>query len=227
MPVTLRKTPGKRTGVPNEISVRANRILDTLDATMPTVRVELDSSNPLELLVATILSAQCTDDRVNQVTPRLFAKYRTAADYAKAVPEELETFIRSTGFYKSKAKHLIGCGKVLQERFGGKVPGRMEDLTSLPGVGRKTANVILGSYFGQPAIVVDTHVKRVSNRLGFTTSQDPDRIELDLQKLFPEAKWTTGAQRLLLHGRYVCQARLPQCGKCVIEQDCLWDGKVR
>ncbi|MGD9851234.1 MAG: endonuclease III [Nitrospirales bacterium] len=227
MPVTFRKTTRQRTGTADEIAIRAKRILKTLDETMPTVRVELDSSNPLELLVATILSAQCTDERVNQVTPQLFAKYRTAADYAKAIPEELESFIRSTGFYKSKAKHLIGCGKVLHERFGGKVPGKMEDLKSLPGVGRKTANVILGSYFGQPAIVVDTHVKRVSNRLGLTTSQDPDRIELDLQKLFPEAQWTLGAQRLLLHGRYVCQARLPQCGKCVIEHDCFWEGKVR
>lgn len=227
MSVTLRNTSRQRTPKADEVSSRAKRILKALAASMPTVRVELDSSNPLELLMATILSAQCTDDRVNQVTPRLFAKYRTAADYAKAVPEELESLIRSTGFYKSKAKHLMGCGKAIDERFGGKVPGNMKDLTSLPGVGRKTANVILGSYFGQPAIVVDTHVKRVSNRLGLTKSQDPDRIELDLQKLFPEAQWTSGAQRLLLHGRYVCQARLPQCGKCVIEQDCFWNGKVR
>ncbi|MDR4493827.1 MAG: endonuclease III [Nitrospirales bacterium] len=227
MPVTQRNASRQRTRVGDEVSVRAKRILKTLEARMPTVRVELDSSTPLELLMATILSAQCTDERVNQVTPRLFAKYRTADDYGRAVPEELEALIRSTGFYKSKAKHLMGCGKAIHERFGGKVPGKMEDLTSLPGVGRKTANVILGSYFGQPAIVVDTHVKRVSNRLGFTMSQDPDRIELDLQKLFPEAKWTSGAQRLLLHGRYVCQARIPQCGKCVIEHDCFWEGKVR
>ena len=215
---------GARTG--DSVSVRAKRILKILDATMPKVRVELDSSNPLELLMATILSAQCTDDRVNQVTPTLFAKYRTAADYAQAVPEELEAIIRSTGFYKSKAKHLIGCGKALHERFGGQVPGKMEDLTTLPGVGRKTANVILGSYFNQPAIVVDTHVKRVSNRLGLTKSQDPEQIELDLQKLLPKANWTLGAQRLLLHGRYVCQARLPQCERCVIAQDCFWEGKA-
>jgi len=224
--VTLRTTARNRAQTTDDISVRARRILKTLDVTMPKVRVELDSSNPLELLVATILSAQCTDERVNQVTPRLFAKYRTAGEYAQANPEELEAIIRSTGFYKSKAKHLMGCGKVLQERFHGKVPGTMEDLTTLPGVGRKTANVILGSYFGQPAIVVDTHVKRVSNRLGFTTSQDPDRIELDLQRLIPKEKWTSGAQRLLLHGRYVCQARLPQCGRCVIASDCFWKGKV-
>lgn len=227
MSMTLRHTSRQRTPKADEVSSRVKRILKTLSASMPTVRVELDSSNPLELLMATILSAQCTDERVNQVTPRLFAKYRTAADYAEAVPEELEALIRSTGFYKSKTKHLMGCGKAVHERFGGKVPGNMEDLTSLPGVGRKTANVILGSYFGRPAIVVDTHVKRVSMRLGLTKSQDPDRIECDLQKLIPENQWTVGAQRLLLHGRYVCQARLPQCGKCVIVEDCFWSGKVR
>ena len=227
MPVTLRKVSRQGLKSADEVAARAKRILKILDATMPHVRVELDSTSPLELLMATILSAQCTDERVNQVTPRLFAKYRTAAEYAQAVPEELEAIIRSTGFYKSKARHLIGCGKVLQERFDGKVPGKMADLTILPGVGRKTANVILGSYFAQPAIVVDTHVKRVSNRLGFTSSQDPDRIELDLQRLIPKAQWTLGAQRLLLHGRYVCQSRLPQCDRCLINQECFWEGKVR
>ena len=224
---TLLKKSRKGAQAAEKVSVRAKRILKILDDTMPKVRVELDSSNPLELLMATILSAQCTDERVNQVTPQLFAKYQTAADYAQAIPEELEAIIRSTGFYKSKAKHLIGCGRTLYERFGGKVPGKIEDLTTLPGVGRKTANVILGSYFGQPAIVVDTHVKRVSNRLGLTFSQDPEKIELDLQRVLPKANWTLGAQRLLLHGRYVCLARTPQCGRCVIHQDCFWEGKVR
>jgi len=226
MPVPLLKKSRKGDDAADKVSVRAKRILKILDDAMPKVRVELDSSNPLELLMATILSAQCTDERVNRVTPHLFAKYQTAADYAQAVPEELEAIIRSTGFYKSKAKHLIGCGKVLHERFGGKVPGKIEELTTLPGVGRKTANVILGSYFGKPAIVVDTHVKRVSNRLGLTFSQDPEKIEMDLQRVLPKASWTLGAQRLLLHGRYVCQARTPQCGRCVIHQDCFWEGKV-
>ncbi len=204
---------------------RLRRISKTLERTILDVRVELDSSNPLELLMATILSAQCTDERVNMVTPRMFARYPTAKDYAEARPEELEHLIRSTGFFKNKTKNLIGCGKALVERFQGKVPGTLEELTTLPGVGRKTANVILGSYFGKPAIVVDTHVKRVSNRLGLTTSQDPTRIELDLQELLPSTQWTHGAQRLLLHGRYVCLARTPRCERCAIVKDCYWEGK--
>jgi endonuclease-3 len=204
---------------------RVGRILAALDQSLPDVRVELDSSNPLELLVATILSAQCTDERVNQVTPNLFSRYRTAKDYANADPAELEALIRPTGFYKNKARHLIGCGQALVQRFHGKVPGTMEALTSLPGVGRKTANVILGSSVGEPAIVVDTHVKRVSNRLGLTQSQDPNKIEEDLQRLLPKAQWTVGAQRLLLHGRYVCLARTPNCPHCVLFSDCEWEGK--
>lgn len=204
---------------------RLRRINKILERTILDVRVELDSSNPLELLMATILSAQCTDERVNMVTPRMFARYPTAQDYAEASPEELEHLIRSTGFYKNKTKNLIGCGKALVERFHGQVPGTLEELTTLPGVGRKTANVILGSYFGKPAIVVDTHVKRVSNRLGLTKSQDPTRIEYDLQELLPSANWTKGAQRLLLHGRYVCLARTPRCERCAVVKDCHWEGK--
>ena len=227
MPATSRKPPRHRSVTSNDASKRASRILAALEKAIPDAKVELDSSNPLELLMATILSAQCTDDRVNQVTPSLFAKYRTAADYAGAFPAELEALIRPTGFFKSKARHLMGCGKALQEKFGGMVPGTMEDLTSLPGVGRKTANVILGNYFGLPAIVVDTHVKRVANRLGLTGSENPERIEMDLQQVFPKPKWTSGAQRLLLHGRYVCQARLPRCGQCIIAAECFWEGKGR
>ncbi len=220
----------KKHGVPSEgtqalARKRVTRILATLQKTIPDAKVSLDSSNPLELLVATILSAQCTDERVNQVTPNLFAKYRTAEDFARADPAELESLIKSTGFYKSKSKHLIGCGKTLVADFRGEIPQAMEQLTTLPGVGRKTANVILGSYFGEPAVVVDTHVKRVANRLDLTRSQDPTKIEEDLQSLMPKAQWTIGAQRLLLHGRHVCQARTPQCDHCSLYDLCEWEGK--
>ena len=189
--------------------------------------MELAHRSPWELLAATILSAQCTDRRVNQVTPALFARYRTPLEIAQATQAELEALIKPTGFYKSKAKHLIGCGKALAERFHGEVPTAMEDLTSLPGVGRKTANVILGSAFGRPAVVVDTHVKRVANRLELTRSDDPERIENDLQRAFPQHQWTGVSQRLLLHGRYVCLARAPQCGACVLNNLCKWKGKQR
>jgi len=206
---------------------RMGRILEHLQKSIPDPTVALDSSNPLELLVATILSAQCTDERVNQVTPNLFARYRTAEDFAKADQAELESLIRPTGFYKSKARHLIGCGKTLVARFHGKVPGSMEELTLLPGVGRKTANVLLGSYFGKPAVVVDTHVKRVANRLDLTTSQDPTRIEEDLQSLMPPSQWTEGTQRILLHGRHICQARTPNCDRCSLYDECAFEGKRR
>jgi endonuclease-3 len=210
---------------PASAKKRAGRILAILGQSIPDARVELDSSNPLELLMATILSAQCTDERVNQVTPQVFSRFRTAEDYAKADQSELEALIRPTGFFKNKARHLIGCGQALVDRFNGMVPDTMEALTSLPGVGRKTANVILGSYVGEPAIVVDTHVKRVANRLGLTRNQDPTKIEEDLQRLLPIAQWTVGAQRLLLHGRYVCLARTPDCSHCVLNTDCGWEGK--
>jgi endonuclease-3 len=204
---------------------RAGKILKKLQKSIPDAHVALDSSSPFELLVATILSAQCTDERVNQVTPNLFAQYRTAEDFANADQVELESLIRPTGFFKSKARHLIGCGKVLVEKFHGKIPGAMEELTTLPGVGRKTANVLLGSYFGKPAVVVDTHVKRVANRLDLTKSQDPTKIEEDLQSLMPPSQWTVGTQRILLHGRHVCQARTPSCERCVLYDDCEWEGK--
>ena len=204
---------------------RLGRILEHLQKSIPDPRVALDSSNPLELLVATILSAQCTDERVNQVTPNLFARYRTAEDFAKADQAELEALIKSTGFYKSKARHLIGCGKTLVATFQGQVPGTMDALTTLPGVGRKTANVLLGSYFGKPAVVVDTHVKRVANRLDLTSSQDPTKIEEDLQSVMPPSQWTMGTQRLLLHGRHVCQARMPNCDRCSIYDECAFEGK--
>ncbi len=192
---------------------------------MPSPQVELAHQKPLELLIATILSAQCTDQRVNQVTPPLFRRYRRAEDYGNADPAELETLIRPTGFFKSKARHIMACGKALAERFGGRIPDSMDALVTLPGVGRKTANVILGACFGKPAVVVDTHVKRVANRLGLAASEDPDKIERSLQGLIPRRSWTAGAQRLLLHGRYVCLARKPKCEQCPIYGDCAWKGK--
>jgi len=204
---------------------RVSRILTVLASSVDSAKVELIHRSPLELLVATILSAQCTDQRVNQVTPALFSKYRSARDYAQAVPGELEALIRSTGFFKSKARNVIACGGALVERFGGEVPDTMEALVALPGVGRKTANVILGNAFGTPGVVVDTHVKRVSQRLGLSGTDDPDRIEADLQRLIPRALWTSGSQRLLLHGRYVCLARVPKCEQCALYAECRWEGK--
>jgi endonuclease-3 len=204
---------------------RLARILGKLEKAIPVAKVELDHRSPLELLVATILSAQCTDQRVNQVTPELFRRYPGAKDYAGAQVAELEALIRSTGFYRSKARSLIACGKALSEHFGGQVPETIEELVSLPGIGRKTANVILGNCFGKPAIVVDTHVKRVAGRLALTTSADPVMIEQHLQHLMPPERWTAGSQRLLLHGRYVCLARWPRCEKCPISADCPSVGK--
>lgn len=205
---------------------RVLRILIALDESVKEPRVELDHETPLQLLMATILSAQCTDQRVNMVTPALFRRYHKAADFAKADPAELETLIKSTGFYKSKAQRIMACGQMLRDRFGGNVPTTMEELVTLPGVGRKTANVILGQVFKQPAIVVDTHVKRLAMRLGLSASDDPEKIELDLQAVIPAERWTGGSQRILLHGRYVCLARKPQCGACAIYDDCHWKGKT-
>jgi len=187
--------------------------------------MELTHSSPWELLVATILSAQCTDQRVNQVTPILFKRYRTPHAMAKTTSGELEVLIRPTGFYKSKAKNLIGCAQAIATRFSGKVPDAMEELTSIPGVGRKTANVLLGVAFGKPGLVVDTHVKRVANRLSMTRSSNPEQIERDLQAIFSEDQWTDVSQRLLLHGRYVCLARKPRCAICPIHNVCEWEGK--
>ncbi len=190
------------------------------------MKVELDHRSPWELLVATILSAQCTDQRVNQVTPNLFRRYHAPRDYAEAEPAELQALIRPTGFFKTKAKNLIQCAKVLMEQFHSKVPETMEALTTLPGVGRKTANVLLGNVFGKPAVVVDTHVKRVSGRLDLTRHSDPEKVEADLQTLLPARQWTEGSQRLLLHGRYVCLARAPKCPQCAIFSECRWEGKT-
>jgi endonuclease III len=204
---------------------RLRAIAKTLERTMQHPKVELDHRSPWELLVATILSAQCTDQRVNQVTPSLFQRYRTATEMAEANLPELEELIRSTGFFKNKAKHLIACGKAVTERFGKQVPHTMEELITLPGVGRKTANVILGNAFGLPSVVVDTHVKRVAKRLGLTKSDNPDVVEQDLQQLMPKSQWTAFSQRLLLHGRYVCLARKPLCRTCQVYRHCPWKEK--
>jgi len=204
---------------------QAGRIFSALKRITPVPRVELQHRTALQLLIATILSAQCTDQRVNQVTPALFRRYRTAGDFATAGPSELERLIKSTGFYKNKARNIIGCCRTLLDRFNGNVPDTMDALVTLPGVGRKTANVVLGNHFGQPALVVDTHVKRVSQRLGLSASDDPDRIEEDLQRWLPPDEWTVGSQRILLHGRYVCLARTPKCRECSIYSLCRWKGK--
>ena len=204
---------------------RFPEISKALGRAMPQPKMELDHRSPWELLVATILSAQCTDQRVNKVTPFLFQRYRQPADMAAADLLHVEQLIRSTGFYKNKAKHLVACGRAVTERFGEQVPHTMEELITLPGVGRKTANVMLGNAFGQPSIVVDTHVKRVAKRLGLTRTDNPERVEQDLQQLMPESQWTAFSQRLLLHGRYVCLARKPQCRTCAIYQQCPWKQK--
>jgi endonuclease III len=199
---------------------RARRVNRELAELYPDAHCELDFTSPLELLVATILSAQCTDKRVNMVTPVLFSRYRTAADYAAADRAELEKIIQSTGFFRAKANSLIGLGQALCDRYGGEVPGRLADLVSLPGVGRKTANVVLGNAFGVPGITVDTHFARLSRRLGWTTQTDPDKIEQEAGALIPRSEWTMLSHRLIWHGRRVCHARRPACGACGVARWC-------
>jgi endonuclease-3 len=192
-----------------------------LKAEYPDARTELDWSNPLELLVATILSAQTTDVQVNRVTESLFSKYRTAEDYADSTPDELEEDIRPTGFYRNKARSLRSMASALVEEHGGEVPRTMPELVALPGVGRKTANVVLGNAFGtNEGIVVDTHVRRVSGRLGLTESSDPVKIEQELMRLVPEGDWTTFSHLLILHGRRTCKARKPDCPNCLLNDIC-------
>jgi endonuclease III len=186
----------------------------------PDVHTELNFSTPLELLVATILSAQTTDKQVNLVTPTLFARYPTAADYAGADRDELEKIIQSTGFYRNKANSLIGLGQALCERFGGEVPAKLKDLVTLPGVGRKTANVVLGNAFGIPGITVDTHFGRLARRFGWTTDTDPVKVEAEVAALIPRRDWTDLSQRMIWHGRRVCHSRLPACGACGLARLC-------
>ncbi len=183
-------------------------------------RIALNFSNPLELLIATILSAQCTDKRVNQITPPLFKRFRSAKDYAGADQNELEVLIKPTGFYKNKAKTIIGCCRKIVSDFAGKVPDSVEELTTLPGVGRKTANVVLGSAFDQHAIAVDRHVNRVANRLGLTKESDPDKIEVDLQGVILKKRWTKTTILFIVHGRNICIARKPRCDVCPLKKYC-------
>jgi endonuclease-3 len=199
---------------------RARRINRELAELYPDAHIELHFSTPLELVVATILSAQSTDRRVNMVTPVLFARYRTAADYAAADRGELEKIIQSTGFFRAKTTSIIGMGEGLCERFGGEVPRTLKDLVTLPGVGRKTANVVLGNAFGVPGITVDTHFGRLSRRFGWTTEQDPVKVEQEVGSLFPRSEWTMLSHRLIWHGRRVCFARRPACGACGIAALC-------
>ncbi len=201
-------------------TARARRVFRALTKLYPDARCALEHRTPLELLIATILSAQCTDARVNQVTPALFARFRDAKAYATADLRELERYIQSTGFYRAKAKNIQACCRQLVERHGGDVPGDLESLTALPGVGRKTANVVLGDAFGVPGITVDTHVGRLSRRLGLTTHTDPAKVEQDLIGLLPPKDWVMFNHRTITHGRQVCHARKPDCGKCALAKIC-------
>jgi len=186
----------------------------------PDAHCELDFTNPLELAVATILSAQCTDERVNLTTPALFARYRTARDYAEANRTELEEFIRPTGFFRNKTTSLIGLGQALTEKYDGEVPHTLEELVKLPGIGRKTANVILGNAFGVPGITVDTHFGRLVRRWGWTTEEDPVKVEHIVGELIERKDWTMLSHRVIFHGRRVCHSRKPACGACVLAADC-------
>jgi endonuclease-3 len=201
-------------------AARASRLIAGLKSLYPDANCELHHTNALELLVATVLSAQCTDQRVNGVTPALFAAYRTAADYAKADPARLSQLIHATGFFRNKAKAIIGLSRALLDNHGGEVPEAMDDLAKLPGVGRKTANVLRSVWFRRPAIPVDTHVQRLVGRLELSKETDPVKIERTLQELLPEEDWSFFATALIWHGRRVCFARNPQCAACTLRADC-------
>jgi endonuclease-3 len=204
----------------NSLRARAGRIVRKLAQLYPDAHCALHHDNPLQLLVATILSAQCTDERVNRVTPALFARYPDARAFAAADQSELEKMIQSTGFFRSKAKNIIACCRQLVEQYGGQVPQTMEELVALPGVGRKTANVLLGNAFAKPGIPVDTHVRRLSRRMGLTEHTDPVKIERDLMALIPRKEWTLFGHRMIFHGRQVCHARKPQCDQCQLAALC-------
>lgn len=200
--------------------IRARKIFEILKAEYPDAKIALDFSNPFQLLIATILSAQCTDQRVNIVTKDLFKKYKSPKDFLSVSNEELEKDIFSTGFYKQKAKSIKDCCRELVEKYDGKVPNDFNELVKLPGVGRKTASVVAGNAFGIPAIAVDTHVRRLSNLLGFVDTDNPDKIEIRLKELLPENYWILSSHLLATHGRKVCIARRPKCGQCVIAKYC-------
>ncbi|MBI5323942.1 MAG: endonuclease III [Ignavibacteriae bacterium] len=204
----------------NDKKSRMNKILSILSKEYPFAQIQLEYENPFELMVSTILSAQCTDARVNIVTEKLFKKYRKPKDYLKVPIEELEKDIYSTGYYKAKARHIRAATKVILENFKGEVPGTMDELLSLPGVGRKTANVILGHCFDTPGIVVDTHVGRIANRLGMTMSINAEKIEYDLMELIPKKHWVIFTHYLINHGRKVCTSRKAKCEQCIVSELC-------
>ena len=198
----------------------SKRVLRALAKLYPDAHCALHHDGALQLLVATILSAQCTDERVNKVTPALFKRFPAAADFAAAELPELETLIQSTGFFRNKAKNIKDCGAAIVEQFDGEVPGNLEDLVTLPGVGRKTANVVLGNCFGVPGITVDTHVGRLSRRLALTVQDDPTKVESDLMAILPKKEWTDFSHRMIFHGRQVCFARKPACDRCAMNGFC-------
>lgn len=206
---------------------RAAKIAAVLGARYPVTRLPLKHRNPLQLLVATILSAQCTDDQVNRVTPALFARYRTAAEFAAADPPALEVLVHSTGFYRQKARAITRMARMLEEKFGGVVPQTMDELLELPGVGRKTANVILGGVFGVPGVVVDTHVRRISRRLGLTAHDDPTKIEQDLMRVLDRIQWSDFSLRAIYLGREICRARQPLCAICPLRRLCPFARGIR
>src|SRR5256885_8620502 len=211
----------RRRESPAELRARATKIVARLERAYPDARCALNHSNALELLVATILSAQCTDARVNMVTPHLFAKYKGAAAYAAADPKVFEQEIQSTGFFRNKTKSILGMAQALVERHGGQVPDTMEELTRLPGVGRKTANVVLGTWFRMnEGVIVDTHVQRLTRLLGLTRQEDPVKIEQELMAIVPRDDWTWFSHTLIHHGRAVCIARRPRCADCVLNRLC-------
>lgn len=224
--MTGTRKAGRQSAPPaGPLAQRVRKILAILKRTYPGARIELDFRTPLELLVATILSAQCTDARVNLVTPHLFKQYRSAKDYAKADPATFEQEIRTTGFFRSKAKNIIACCQALHERFGGEVPRSMEELTTLPGVGRKTANILLYNAYGIPGFGVDTHVVRVTNRLGLVDTEDPEKIEETLCQVIPQDEWGEATHLVIFHGRRTCHAKQPGCPECSVRSLCPWPGK--
>ena len=202
------------------LSEKAKRVLDILGKEYPNPKIALNFKTPIELLIATILSAQCTDERVNKTTPALFKKYKKAKDYAEADLKELEGHISSINFFRNKAKNIQACCKKIANEFGGEVPDTLERLITLTGIGRKTANIVLGGAFGKDAIAVDTHVKRVSNRIGLAFSDNPDRIEGELCKIITRKRWTNATNLLIHHGRYTCVAKKPKCAICKIKDYC-------
>lgn len=204
---------------------RIAEIRRILNAHYPHVKTQLNFETPFQLLVATILSAQCTDKQVNAVTPKLFEVLNTPQNFAEAPLETIESLVRSTGFYKNKAKNLQKCSSAIVERFGGEVPDNLDDLVSLPGVGRKTANVVLGAVHGIPGIVVDTHVARISRRLDMTRHTDPEKIERHLMAVIPEPEWNDFSHRLIYFGREICMARKPACDRCFLNQLCYAEDK--